>query len=85
MLSAVHCNSRGWEAGAHTEVGRQRDQSGPGSQRQRPHTGQHSHRMHPFIICMCVYCRFFKYFCLFLSQTLKLGDVVSTRLYERAE
>lgn len=54
LLAAVSCNNRRWEDGARTEVERQRDQSGQGSQRQSPHTGQCSHKTHSFHICMCV-------------------------------
>lgn len=38
-LPAVRCVNRRWEAGSRAEVGRQRDQFGPGSQRKQPHTG----------------------------------------------
>lgn len=40
FVSAVHCDNREREDGARTEMGRQRDQSGQGSQRQCPHSGK---------------------------------------------
>lgn len=47
LLPAVCDQCRRWQVGAHTEVGRQRDQSGQGRQRQRAHSGQWPRRMFP--------------------------------------
>lgn len=39
-LPAVHCDIRRWQAGSRAEMGRQRDQSGPGGQRKQSHAGR---------------------------------------------
>lgn len=82
FVSTVHRNNRGWEDGAYTEVGRQRDQSGQGSQRQCPHSGKVL-TQHLISISLCwLYSK-----CLFLSpsQTLKMGEIICKRNYEKAE
>lgn len=81
-LAAVHCNNRGGKDGAHTEVGRQRDQPGQGSRWQRPHTGEYSIKICIFNIRMCVCV--FNCVSLSPSQTLTLGEVVCKRHYEKA-
>lgn len=54
LLPAVHRKYWGWEDGAHTEVGRQGDQSGQGSQWKRPHTSKCLHtKYHRSSICVC--------------------------------
>lgn len=85
LLPAVcdHCRWRR-QVGARAEVGRQRDQSGQGRQRQRAHSGQWPRRMSPVSAGVSTGRLASHSESLSLSlQTLTFGEVVCKRNYEK--